>query len=323
MPTRRRWHRRSSPTIPTVGGATCARSATNSSRPTTSGNVSRVTAATRTIRASCATTWIASTTATEASPRVGQKINVPGLLVGASASDPSLIYTLDYRWNGDSSVNEFDVLKLDGDTAYLQSSVLLPGWVGNTFVRGNRAYMSSQSYAQDSARSELGRARSVGPAFTARAQRRRPSRAGAGWWAWKATGHWSAPVGSIKGSTCIGCRTRPRPATISSSARAAGAFPRWRVKTIACSCRAATGGRRSSISTSRPRIRATAPRERRGIGGERSLRRSVVGISGGRDQGGPSHTQREFGSVFFCAPRPDTQGDAPLWRLTVRNGRTA
>jgi len=83
-------------------------------------------------------------------PRVGQKINVPGLLVGASASDPSLIYTLDYRWNGDSSVNEFDVLKLDGDKAYLQSSVLLPGWVGNTFVKGDRAYMSSQSYTPDS-----------------------------------------------------------------------------------------------------------------------------------------------------------------------------
>jgi hypothetical protein len=83
-------------------------------------------------------------------PTVGQKINVPGLLIGASASDPSLIYTLDYRWNGDSSTNEFDVLKLDGDRAYLQSSVVLPGWVGNTFVRGDRAYMSSQSYTQDS-----------------------------------------------------------------------------------------------------------------------------------------------------------------------------
>lgn len=83
-------------------------------------------------------------------PRVGQKINVPGLLVGASSSDPSLIYTLDYRWNGDSSTNEFDVLKLDGDTAYLQSSTTLPGWVGSTFVKGQRAYMSSQSYTQDS-----------------------------------------------------------------------------------------------------------------------------------------------------------------------------
>jgi hypothetical protein len=83
-------------------------------------------------------------------PRVGQKINVPGFLVGASANDPSLIYTLDYRWTGDSSVNEFDVLKLDGDKAYLQSSIDLPGWVGNTFVKGDRAYMSSQSYTQNS-----------------------------------------------------------------------------------------------------------------------------------------------------------------------------
>ena len=83
-------------------------------------------------------------------PRVAQKINVPGLLVGASSSDPSLIYTLDYRWSGESAVNEFDVLKLDGDAAHLQSSVLLPGWVGTPFVKGNRAYMSSQSYTQDS-----------------------------------------------------------------------------------------------------------------------------------------------------------------------------
>ncbi|MET0791550.1 MAG: beta-propeller domain-containing protein, partial [Polyangiaceae bacterium] len=83
-----------------------------------------------------------------ANPRIAQKVNVPGLLVGASDTDPSLIYTIDYRWNGDSSINEFDVLKLSGDKAYLQSSVLLPGWVGNTFVRGNRAYMSSQSYTQ-------------------------------------------------------------------------------------------------------------------------------------------------------------------------------
>lgn len=82
-------------------------------------------------------------------PRVGQKINVPGFLVGASANDPSLIYTIDYRWSGDSSVNEFDVLKLDGDKAYLQSSIELPGWVGNTFVRGDRAYMSSQDYAKN------------------------------------------------------------------------------------------------------------------------------------------------------------------------------
>ena len=90
-----------------------------------------------------------------AHPRIGQKINVPGLLVGASDSDPSLIYTIDYRWDGDSSVNEFDVLQLSGDQAHLQSSILLPGWVGNTFVRGNRAYMSSQNYALDSSQVNL------------------------------------------------------------------------------------------------------------------------------------------------------------------------
>jgi hypothetical protein len=79
-------------------------------------------------------------------PHVGQKINVPGMLIGASDSDPSLLYTLDYRWNGADSVNDFDVLKLDGDRAYLQGTLPLPGWVGNTFVRGSKAYMSSQSY---------------------------------------------------------------------------------------------------------------------------------------------------------------------------------
>jgi hypothetical protein len=88
-------------------------------------------------------------------PRVGQKINVPGLLVGASDSDPSLIYTLDYRWYDNNSTNELDVLKLDGDKAYLQSHVNLPGWVGNTFIRGNKAYMSSQAYDSSSSQVSL------------------------------------------------------------------------------------------------------------------------------------------------------------------------
>jgi hypothetical protein len=88
-------------------------------------------------------------------PRVGQKINVPGLLVGASDSDPSLIYTLDYRWYDNNSTNEFDVLKLDGDKAYLQSHVDLPGWVGSTFIRGNKAYMSSQAYDPSSSQVSL------------------------------------------------------------------------------------------------------------------------------------------------------------------------
>jgi hypothetical protein len=84
-------------------------------------------------------------------PRIGSKVNVPGMLVGGSETDPSIIYTIDYRWYSDDEnhgANEFDVLKLVGDKAYLQSAVQIPGWVGNTFVRGNKAYMSVQQYVE-------------------------------------------------------------------------------------------------------------------------------------------------------------------------------
>jgi hypothetical protein len=82
-------------------------------------------------------------------PRIGARINVPGLLVGGSETDPSIIYTIDYRWYSENHWNNsFDVLKIAGDNAYLQSEVQIPGWVGNTFVRGNKAYMSLQQYDQ-------------------------------------------------------------------------------------------------------------------------------------------------------------------------------
>lgn len=81
-----------------------------------------------------------------AHPRVGSKINVPGLLVGASETDPSLLYTVDYRWNGTTAKDEISVVKIDGGLAYLQSTTELDGYVGNVFVRGNTAYMSSERY---------------------------------------------------------------------------------------------------------------------------------------------------------------------------------
>jgi hypothetical protein len=82
-------------------------------------------------------------------PKIGARINVPGMLVGGSETDPSIIYTIDYRWYSENHwSNSFDVLKLAGDTAYLQSEAVIPGWVGNTFVRGNKAYMSLQGYDQ-------------------------------------------------------------------------------------------------------------------------------------------------------------------------------
>jgi hypothetical protein len=83
-------------------------------------------------------------------PRVGAKINVPGLLVGGDANDPNIIYTIDYRWDDNSSENDFDVLRIDGSTATLLSSTPINGWVGSTFVSGTQAYLSAESSWQDS-----------------------------------------------------------------------------------------------------------------------------------------------------------------------------
>jgi hypothetical protein len=83
-----------------------------------------------------------------ANPRVGARINVPGLLVGGNESDPSIIYTIDYRWNSgdDQAINDFDVLRLEGKRARLLSHTRIDGWVGSTFVRGSQAYLSAQRY---------------------------------------------------------------------------------------------------------------------------------------------------------------------------------
>jgi hypothetical protein len=85
-----------------------------------------------------------------AHPRVAAKINVPGLIVGGSTDDPNLLYTIDYRWNGDQTHDDFNVLRVNGDTAELVSTTTLDGWVGSTFVRGKVAYMSAQQYADPS-----------------------------------------------------------------------------------------------------------------------------------------------------------------------------
>ena len=82
-----------------------------------------------------------------AHPRVGAKINVPGLLVGGSAADPNLLYTIDYRWDSNIARDEFNVVQVRGNVAELVSTTTLDGWVGSTFVRGNVAYMSAEQYA--------------------------------------------------------------------------------------------------------------------------------------------------------------------------------
>lgn len=83
-------------------------------------------------------------------PQVERKINVPGVLVGGSEVDESIVYTMDYRWDGTRTHNQLAVLKLDGDKAVLQGSLSIPGYTGNVFVRGSTAYFSVETYDEDS-----------------------------------------------------------------------------------------------------------------------------------------------------------------------------
>ncbi|HXU62529.1 MAG TPA: beta-propeller domain-containing protein [Polyangia bacterium] len=82
-----------------------------------------------------------------AHPGVSAKINIPGLLVGGSASDATLLYTIDYRWDGNVAKDDFDVVRVQGAQATLVSSTPLDGWVGTPFVRGTTAYISAQQYS--------------------------------------------------------------------------------------------------------------------------------------------------------------------------------
>jgi hypothetical protein len=82
-----------------------------------------------------------------AHPRIGAKVNVPGLLVGGDARDPSLVYTIDYRWDaGETQINDFNVLRIHDGEATLISRTAIDGWVGSTFVNGTQAYLSAQKW---------------------------------------------------------------------------------------------------------------------------------------------------------------------------------
>jgi hypothetical protein len=82
-----------------------------------------------------------------AHPAIEAKINVPGILVGGSATDPSILYLNDYQWTSNTSINNFDVVQVSGNTATLQSVLPLDGYAGNVFVQGNTAYASIEVYS--------------------------------------------------------------------------------------------------------------------------------------------------------------------------------
>jgi hypothetical protein len=80
-------------------------------------------------------------------PRIEAKINIPGLLVGGGATDASILYTIDYHWDADNIArNDFDVVRVSGNQAHLQSRTILPGWVSTPYFVGNKAYMSAEIY---------------------------------------------------------------------------------------------------------------------------------------------------------------------------------
>jgi hypothetical protein len=80
-------------------------------------------------------------------PKIGSKINVPGALVGGSEANPSILYTIDYAWDADTSRDYLDVVEIFDDRAYLQSRTAIDGYVGNVIVRGTTAYMTAQVYS--------------------------------------------------------------------------------------------------------------------------------------------------------------------------------
>jgi hypothetical protein len=79
-------------------------------------------------------------------PNVEHSLNIPGLIVGGDASDPSIVYTIDYRWDGNNWRNDFDVVSLGRTHATLEATLRLDGWAGSTFVSGTTAYMSTNVY---------------------------------------------------------------------------------------------------------------------------------------------------------------------------------
>jgi hypothetical protein len=90
-----------------------------------------------------------------AHPRVKDKINVPGLLIGGDPDDASILYFVDYHWDGSSPTNDIDVAQVEGKVARLISRLPVNGYVGNTIVRGTNAYMSAQTYDPDKGTSHL------------------------------------------------------------------------------------------------------------------------------------------------------------------------
>ena len=79
-------------------------------------------------------------------PRIGQSINVPGTLVGASTQDPSILYFADYNYDGQNENDAIAACQISGGSCFLKSYTKLDGYVGNVIVQNDKAYMTVQEY---------------------------------------------------------------------------------------------------------------------------------------------------------------------------------
>ena len=60
-------------------------------------------------------------------PSVGARINTPGVLIGGSSTDTDVLYTLDWRWNGNQPQSWLETVRLKGGSAAYQGGVALNG----------------------------------------------------------------------------------------------------------------------------------------------------------------------------------------------------
>jgi hypothetical protein len=79
---------------------------------------------------------------------IGSKVNVPGVLVGGFDQDPSMLLFIDYHWDSTANqdINELSVCRLTNGLCELQSQLQLDGWAGQTFVQGDKVYLSTEQY---------------------------------------------------------------------------------------------------------------------------------------------------------------------------------
>jgi hypothetical protein len=76
-------------------------------------------------------------------PRVQSSINVPGLVVGAREADPSIMFTIDFRYDDEFGLyDQLDVVRIQAEQAEILSAVPLGGYAGRPVVQADQVYVS-------------------------------------------------------------------------------------------------------------------------------------------------------------------------------------